>query len=310
MNAEDENLAKFHRLVEQRIGRNDYQANRCLICWSPEVTREHVIPQWLQRKERIYNSGLTRPGGTTTRFASVTVPLCAPCNNIHFGAIEKHVSKLVLEDHQIASEQDPIFQLWLTKVYYFVKIYEHLNPVYDRDLGQRRDFSEDEVRDVHLLSLKLREVGVDQVPAMPDANFASVWVLERQGKYESDGSHFAFFANNKVLGVSLGKFFVFAVLGDWGQYKRAGVLDQLPKTLEQVGFLVGCGLLCYLVDKNGVSPSFALIGDMENDTLTLSPNMIPFQEIDTTIGADFIAYLVEKFPGHFAESSSQDEGRP
>jgi hypothetical protein len=297
-------------MVEQRIGRNDYQANRCLICWSPDVTREHVLPKWLQRKERIFHSGLTRPGGTTTRFAGVTVPLCAPCNNIHFGAIEKHVSKLVLEDHQIAGEQDPIFQLWLTKIYYFVKIYEHLNPVYDRELGQRRDFSENEVRDTHLLSLKLREVGVDEAPAMPDANFASVWVVERQGAAEPDGSQFAFFADKKVLGVSLGNFFVFAVLGDWGQYKRAGALEQLRKPLGQAGFLVGCGLLCYLVDKNGVSPSFTLIGDMENDILTLSPNMISFEDIDTSIGADFNSYMVEKFPGYFDATSFQDVTRP
>jgi len=293
-------------MVEQRIGRNDYQANRCLICWSPDVTREHVLPKWLQRKERIFHSGLTRPGGTTTRFAGVTVPLCAPCNNIHFGAIEKHVSKLVLEDHQIAGEQDPIFQLWLTKIYYFVKIYEHLNPVYDRELGNRRDFSEDELRDVHLLSLKLRQVAVDETASLPNSNFASVWVSERQDTYELDGSQFAFFANKKVIGISLGKFFVFAVLGDWGQYKRAGALDQLPKTLEQVGFLIGCGLLCYLVDKNGVSPSFTLIGDLENGTLALSPNMVPFEAIDPTVGTDFNAYLAQNFPEHFTGPSSWD----
>ena len=100
----------------------NHSADLCIICGSQEqLTKEHVIPQW------VYNRCTKRTFETTTNgisqtYNKTTLPACKDCNSNLLGLLERHLKhefEKVDVSHQAFSQETlELIVLWLETLEY------------------------------------------------------------------------------------------------------------------------------------------------------------------------------------------------
>jgi len=103
----------------------------CFLCGcalpADRNTDEHVIPRWIQQRYDLWNQTLTLLNRTTIPYRQLTIPCCAPCNNVHLSKIESQV-QVACDAGREAVLQLPSITLflWAGKIFYGLLYREHL----------------------------------------------------------------------------------------------------------------------------------------------------------------------------------------
>ncbi|MFL6798251.1 MAG: hypothetical protein ACJ8F3_12655 [Xanthobacteraceae bacterium] len=109
-----------------------YSGKRCFYCGKllrGGRTREHVFPLWLQRKFGLPDQHLTLLNGTLIPYRQLTVPCCAPCNNVHLSQLEKRVQKLLFDGPVSVGRRDlKDIYIWANKILLGIVYAERLLP--------------------------------------------------------------------------------------------------------------------------------------------------------------------------------------
>nr|WP_319566428.1 hypothetical protein [uncultured Rhodoferax sp.] len=100
----------------------DHMAQICIFCGETEnLTREHVIPQW------VYNRCTTRTFITTTNgsaqtYNKTTLPACKDCNSNILGSLERHIkhefARVNVETEGFSLETLELVIIWLESLEY------------------------------------------------------------------------------------------------------------------------------------------------------------------------------------------------
>lgn len=110
-----------------------YSGKRCFYCGKllrGGRTREHVFPLWLQKRFGLADQHLTLLNGTLIPYRQLTVPCCAPCNNVHLSQLEKRVQKLLFERPISAARRDlKDIYIWANKILLGIVYAERLLPL-------------------------------------------------------------------------------------------------------------------------------------------------------------------------------------
>lgn len=88
--------------------------NRCFICESQSNSKEHIIPQWLQRYFKLPDQKLGLWNDTALLYKQAVVPLCKKCN-------ENLLSRLEIKV-QSGSATDMEYYLWALKIRFLLSI--------------------------------------------------------------------------------------------------------------------------------------------------------------------------------------------
>lgn len=114
--------------TKEKLSVNDGLANRCVMCRESiptgEKTDEHIYPQWLLRKYKLYGETLHLPNGSFFKYGSLTVPCCKECNGEHMSAWEKKIREAVEQGYDAFEKlEEEVIVWWLAKIYYskFIK---------------------------------------------------------------------------------------------------------------------------------------------------------------------------------------------
>jgi hypothetical protein len=90
-------LVKFRKKIRENqkevIGKiiKDHSAQICIFCGVTEnLTREHVMPQWVYNRctKRTF---ITTTNGSSQTYNKTTVPACKDCNSNILGSLERHL---------------------------------------------------------------------------------------------------------------------------------------------------------------------------------------------------------------------------
>lgn len=100
----------------------EHSAEMCIICGSQDqLTREHVIPQW------VYNRCTKRTFETTTNgiyqtYNKTTLPACKDCNSNLLGYLERHLKhefeRVDVSNQEFSQETLELIILWLETLEY------------------------------------------------------------------------------------------------------------------------------------------------------------------------------------------------
>lgn len=140
-----------------------YSGKRCFYCGSllrGNRTREHVFPQWLQRRFGLADQRLTLLNGSLIPYRQLTVPCCPTCNNVHLSKLERRVQKLLFETKIADARRDlRDIYLWASKILLGIIYAERMLPL-NRRYPKGRPILPREMRDVfnmtHFLIQSLR----------------------------------------------------------------------------------------------------------------------------------------------------------
>jgi hypothetical protein len=73
--------------------------NCCFICGAKpgekKFNDEHVVPEWLLRRFRLFDRTIILPNGNPVRYGSYTVPCCEDCNSLLGKVVETTISEIV-----------------------------------------------------------------------------------------------------------------------------------------------------------------------------------------------------------------------
>ncbi|RDI15376.1 hypothetical protein DFO48_101654 [Comamonas sp. AG1104] len=108
------------RIIETII--KDHSANICIFCGTDDnLTKEHVIPQWVYSHcpERFF---ITTTNGSEQTYNKTTVPACSDCNTNLLGALERHIKhefeKADFKEKGFTSENLELIIIWLESLEY------------------------------------------------------------------------------------------------------------------------------------------------------------------------------------------------
>lgn len=276
-------LSDFHEHLLRKIGLQPKDGYMCVICGHDEVTREHVIPNWLQKRLSLSSQKFKRPNGTSMAYGKLKISLCATCNNQDFSQLEKHVAKLLDSNSpELLSSSRPL-QIWLTKIYYFLQLFEQSRVVFRRGEDPASLVSDTQIFDAHLLQIMLRSISASPPLIYPDCDFASVWAFECVSDWDISAFAFGASTGQNIVAIKVGSIAIFAVLGDWGQYKKGRALHMLPDQIDEEGFMAAFDLLRYFVDRNRLSTGVVTMGKEDGSNLTLIPHMILAEDMDFSL---------------------------
>ena len=94
----------------------------CFLCGTSilgDKTREHVFPRWLQNRHGLWDQEITLLNGTSIRYAQLTIPCCASCNNVHLSVMENRVRTAVEGGYVNAASLSPLTMYqWMAKIFY------------------------------------------------------------------------------------------------------------------------------------------------------------------------------------------------
>lgn len=125
-------------LLSERV----YSGKRCFYCGKllrGEHTREHVFPQWLQKRFNLRDQHLTLLNGTLIPYRQLVVPCCPTCNNVHLSGLEKRVQKLLFDSSITLARRDLTdIYIWASKILLGTLYAERLLPLSRRYPKGRR----------------------------------------------------------------------------------------------------------------------------------------------------------------------------
>ncbi len=100
----------------------DHSTNNCIFCGdSEQLTREHVIPQWVYKRctKRTF---VTTTNGVSQTYNKTTVPACKDCNSNILGSLERHLKhefeRVDVREQDFSRETYELIILWLESLEY------------------------------------------------------------------------------------------------------------------------------------------------------------------------------------------------
>jgi len=100
----------------------DHQAILCIFCGSTEeLTREHVIPQWVYGRctKRTF---IINTNGSSQAYNKTTLPACKHCNSHILGLLERHLKRELdrvdIKSNSFTKETTELIILWLETLEY------------------------------------------------------------------------------------------------------------------------------------------------------------------------------------------------
>ncbi len=301
MSSGGSNMTDMHKKMLTKIGPQLRDGQGCVICGHRDVTKEDVLPKWLQKRYGISSQKFLRPSGTHMNYGKLKVSLCATCNNQDFSQLELTVSKLFRDEFDSEVTKSRELQIWLTKIYYFLELFEQSRFVYKQGEEPVSLVSDTQIFDAHLLQLLLKSVSSNPPFIYPDLDFASVWAIECSEAWDQLAFSFASSSGQNIVALKIGRTALFAVVGDWGQYKIGGALGLLEEPIGETEFRFIFELLRFFVDRNRISTSFATASAENSDELHLLPLMIQAEEMDFSL-VGFNEFVSSSWPQEQATS--------
>ncbi len=89
-------------------------AKNCFLCDNPADTKEHIIPQWLQKHFSLPNQKLGLWNDTALSYRQAVIPLCQICNGNYLSRLEHRI--------QSNTANDTDFYLWALKIRFLLSI--------------------------------------------------------------------------------------------------------------------------------------------------------------------------------------------
>ena len=139
--------------------------DRCFLCGDilteETRTKEHIYPEWLQKKFNLWNDSLVLLNRTTIRYKNLMIPCCKKCNRIMGAKIEKPIRQAVEGgyDRFVKCDKTTIFQ-WLNKIAYGI-LYKETSMKLDRSKPDSDSiFSVDELKERKMQYTFLKSVVV------------------------------------------------------------------------------------------------------------------------------------------------------
>lgn len=121
-------LIKFRKKIranqKEVIGTiiKDHSAQICIFCGESEnLTREHVIPQWVYNRctKRTF---ITATNGSAQTYNKTTVPACKDCNSNILGSLERHLKhefeRVDVRNEGFSLETLELIIIWLESLEY------------------------------------------------------------------------------------------------------------------------------------------------------------------------------------------------
>ncbi|MCE7535591.1 HNH endonuclease [Aliivibrio fischeri] len=100
----------------------DHSTNTCIFCGSSEqLTKEHVIPQWVYSRctKRTF---VTTTNGASQTYNKTTLPACKDCNSNILGSLERHLKhefeNIDVRKQEFSRETYELIILWLETLEY------------------------------------------------------------------------------------------------------------------------------------------------------------------------------------------------
>lgn len=114
-----------HKRVIDTIIKN-HSANICIFCGETEnLTREHVIPQWVYGRctKRTF---ITTTNGSSQTYNKTTAPACKDCNSNILGSVERHIKyefhRINVKEEGFSIEAIELIIFWLESLEYKFQI--------------------------------------------------------------------------------------------------------------------------------------------------------------------------------------------
>ena len=100
----------------------DHSANICIFCGETEnLTREHVIPQWVYGR-CTKSTFITTTNGSSQSYNKTTLPACNECNSNILGSLERHLkhefARIDVKEEGFSSDFTSLIILWLESLEY------------------------------------------------------------------------------------------------------------------------------------------------------------------------------------------------
>jgi len=286
---------EFLRNIERAVGLQAKNGEGCVVCDENRTTEEHIIPKWLQRKHGLWQQQLNRPNGTSMDYGKLTVSLCEVCNSNHFSKLENLISALDWSKTASAPETSLALQLWVTKIYYFLQLFEQSKTVHDPVHGNRSLVSSEDIFNAHLLQIILKQVGSPTLLEQPLKDPASLWIFECSEDWDPSEFMYASSSGQNIICLKISSKVLFAIVGDWGQYKMAGALGWIDSPVDSLMFYEIFILLQYLVEKNGISTSFGFMSQADGQDPKLFPIPIQAHDLNICVYDDYGPFRQAKF---------------
>lgn len=186
---------------------------RCLFTNKATNSKEHVIPDWLQRRFNLSEQTLRIPNGTLLQYKHHCVPADSNANQ-RFGEIERRISQGILDPAEV--------YLWALKI--------HIGCIY-RDgsiLTNRRDPTSPTVIDVSKFSdevwifQQLFDIWSNGGSTNPSP-FGSVFILD--SLHPSPCFDFMHCLMTGTVGIDIGGKFILVFLWDQGDATHSSILE-------------------------------------------------------------------------------------
>ena len=94
------------------------QEKRCFLCGTDQnLSNEHLVPRWVQRRFNLFNKRFSLPNGLSTEYGRHKVPACIECNGTYLSQLENIIRTAVVAgfDACLALDNKYIF-LWMAKI--------------------------------------------------------------------------------------------------------------------------------------------------------------------------------------------------
>ncbi len=93
----------------------------CLLCNNDATTREHIIPQWIQKSFSLSDLKLRLWNGTFVPYKQVVIPLCQTCNGNLLSRLESKV--------RLGTATEIEYYLWALKIRFCLSIKDSTLPM-------------------------------------------------------------------------------------------------------------------------------------------------------------------------------------
>ena len=176
----------------------------CPLCSSEATTKEHIIPQWLQKHFNLKNQKLGLWNNTAILYHQAVIKLCQKCNGNSLGQLEKRI------ENGTASEND--YYLWALKIRFLLSVKDSTLPIDVRDKSKGPLVTKDQgYYGQEFVQEAIRSVSIPDFIFKPNP-FGSVFLLDNpilDGKFGFVDAPFPYWAitislpNHKILAVLL-----------------------------------------------------------------------------------------------------------
>lgn len=219
---------KYIRNLFARFENNDW--NHCFICRSGldtnnsnKKTKEHIIPDWMQKRFKIQNAKMLLANETPIKYNQLLVPCCEDCNYRMSRLFESPIRNALNKGFNEFSRLDSnILVLWAIKIAYGLSYKESFLP------AERKNPNSDFIKtayDLYCMHSNRSLLHCAVNGKIPEEEIGSVLMCQLT---DTDEEHFFFWedAKNRVVAFELGSIALIVFTDDLGY--RQDVLQLEP----------------------------------------------------------------------------------